>query len=244
MKNPEIKSLYKYKPINLFTLDIIANERIFYALPESFNDPFDAKCSFKRQTSTTPATTAQTKKHFPNGIRDGITAYSLNDHTQDINEFEEKLKSYGILSLSENCKDILMWSHYADDHKGLCIEFERTESCVLGDDTKTKKVNYTKAYPSLTPNIFNSKSLMSEAQLRVLYTKSEQWSYEYEWRSFIINGGTVERIPGRIKSIIFGNRASNSDIDIIRKIVADRNIPLFKASLKSGDFGLKLNKII
>ncbi|TOC13300.1 hypothetical protein CGJ90_24575, partial [Vibrio parahaemolyticus] len=32
--------------------------------------------------------------------------------------------SFGICSLSKTFENILMWSHYADNHKGFVVEFE------------------------------------------------------------------------------------------------------------------------
>nr|WP_312983761.1 DUF2971 domain-containing protein [Clostridioides sp.] len=35
--------------------------------------------------------------------------------------------SYGIASFSENNNSILMWSHYANNHSGLCFEYDSLE---------------------------------------------------------------------------------------------------------------------
>ena len=43
MKHSEVKSLYKYRPINEFTLDIIANARVYYPTADKFNDPYDSE---------------------------------------------------------------------------------------------------------------------------------------------------------------------------------------------------------
>jgi len=51
---------------------------------------------------------------------------------------------YGVLSLSAKNDNILMWSHYADYHKGFCIEFKRSPDNPLGS---TQPVEYVKEYP-------------------------------------------------------------------------------------------------
>ena len=245
MIHPEIKSLYKYKPINQFTLDIIANDRIFYPLPGSFNDPFDTKCSFKNKSALTQ--TADEKKiaqAFPDENPSDITVFTRTDLTQEIDVFKNRLNNFGILSLTGNAKNILMWSHYAEDHKGICIEFERNEVNGLGDSGKTKKVNYTKNYPSLSSKTLLSKKDTESSLMRVLYTKSESWSYEQEWRMLIPQGNTVYAVPGKVKSIIFGARASNMDIDIIEQLIKNKNVVLNKAVLKESEFGIKLEKFI
>ncbi len=43
MNDEFVDSLYKYRSVDSFTLDIIANNRIFFAKPEMFNDPYDTE---------------------------------------------------------------------------------------------------------------------------------------------------------------------------------------------------------
>jgi len=244
MIHPEVTSLFKYKPINKFTLDIIANDRVFYPLPDSFNDPFDTQCSFRNKSTRTQSTdTQKLNKAFPDEDLDEITVSIRKDLTRNIDDFKRELQNFGVLSLAENAKDILMWSHYSEDHKGLCIEFERNASNELGNKDKTTKVNYTKNYPSLSSKTLLSRKDTESALMRVLYTKSECWSYEKEWRMFMPKGNKVYSIPGQIKSITFGARASTMDIDIVKQLITSKNIDLYKAVLKESEFGIKLEKI-
>lgn len=228
--------------MNQFTLDIIAGNRIFYPLPESFNDPFDTQCSFKQTTLITPSTYAEKIAQAFSDDED-IIAHELKDASSNIDKFRDQLKNFGIVSLAESAADILMWSHYADDHKGVCIELDRHENNDLGNGDVTRKVVYTKSYPSLS-----SKSLLSEADVssslqRVLYTKSEHWAYENEWRTFKPSGGKVYPLPGKIKSITFGVRASDMDIEIVKKLITGSDTKLYQAQLKQGEFGIKFAKI-
>lgn len=243
MDNPEIKSLFKYKPINQFTLDIIANHRIYYPLPELFNDPFDTQCSFKDSSVKTQSQDIdKITAAFPDESFSEIIANTSRDLSEDINSFNKSLQGFGILSLAENAKDILMWSHYAQDHKGVCIELERTETNDLGNPNSTRKVAYTKNYPSLRSKSLLTKDDRTSALMRVLYTKSEHWNYEREWRNFQQKGNTVYPVPGKILSITFGVRALKMDIDIIKKLVGN-TVSLYQAQLKKNEFGIKLEKI-
>ncbi|MGL1958428.1 MAG: DUF2971 domain-containing protein [Colwellia sp.] len=242
MKNPEVTSLYKYKPMNQFTLDIIASERIFYALPESFNDPFDTKCSFTNSSAIIQSTDAQKiARAFPNDP--DIMAFELKSTSSDIDKFHHNLKNFGIVSLAESAADILMWSHYADNHKGICIELERHENNELGNISVTRKIVYTKSYPSLNSKILLSQDNFDSSLQRILYTKSKQWVYENEWRTFKPEGGKVYSLPGKIKSVTFGARASTMDIEIVKKLIVGTKIKLYQAVLKQSDFGLKFKKI-
>lgn len=242
MKNPEVLPLYKYKPMNQYTLDIIASERIYYALPESFNDPFDTQCSFTSSTAITHSTDVdKITRAFPDDP--DIMAFELKNVSSGIDSFQRQLKNFGIVSLAESAADILMWSHYADNHKGICIELDRNKHNELGNSEVTSKVKYTKSYPSLNSKLLIDSDKFNSSLQRVLYTKSKQWEYEKEWRTFKPQGGTVYPLPGKIKSVTFGTRSSQMDIEIVKKLIVGTEIKLFQAELKQGDFGIKYKKI-
>lgn len=58
---------------------------------------------------------------------DGTATY-LDYITQDINNyFKERFKDCGVPSLASDWDNPLMWSHYADEHGGICIEYETDE---------------------------------------------------------------------------------------------------------------------
>jgi hypothetical protein len=241
MNHPEVESLFKYKPVNQFTLDIIASDRIFYPKAESFNDPFDTRCSIKGNSAIVNSTDlAKIARAFPTENTSEMLAFTRKDMTKEIGSFNEKLKKFGILSLAEGPKDILMWSHYAEHHKGICIEFQRSKLDDLGDITKTRKVNYTKNYPSVSAKSLLNETDIEKTLMRVLYTKSEFWKYEQEWRMFVPEGNKVYRVPSKIQSITFGSRASQMDIDIVRRLVKGSDILLHQAQLKESEFGLKI----
>jgi hypothetical protein len=81
-------------------------------------------------------------------------------------------KEHGILCFSGTWHNPLMWSHYADRHKGLCLGFDVP-------DTIVREVKYTTVRPKLGKNI-------SEDEIAsLLYLKYAGWSYEKEWRAWV-----------------------------------------------------------
>lgn len=103
--------------------------------------------------------------------------------------------------LSTVYDSILMWSHYADDHKGCCLEFDRdllAKSTVV-DLPKirpyTTRMQYAKSYPSLDHNELNDDELdtfildhtlpdrlTKQWVTEFVPTKYEDWAYEQEVR--------------------------------------------------------------
>ena len=95
----------------------------------------------------------------------------------------ELSKSKGILCFSRRWSNPVMWSHYADRHKGLCLGFD------VPDDTDIfRRVSYT------------SKRIISEIDKlqwaadapdpafnyikQLLFTKFSHWKYEQEVRGY------------------------------------------------------------
>jgi len=76
----------------------------------------------------------------------------------------------GIICFSSNWKDPVIWAHYSDKHKGLCLGFEVPKR--LG-----RKVRYVKKRL-----LFPEHQVLSSEPM--LFTKFASWAYEKEVRSF------------------------------------------------------------
>jgi len=89
-------------------------------------------------------------------------------------------QSRGILCFSERWDNPVIWSHYADKHKGICLEFE-VPSALLS------KINYSQArLKDQIKILLNSDhASQEEAMMRVLMTKFAHWRYERERRIFL-----------------------------------------------------------
>jgi DNA-directed RNA polymerase subunit RPC12/RpoP len=178
---PGITRLYKYVPYNEHSLSILINKKAWFSPVNQFSDPFEFRFALE--------------ENHHNGIP--INIGSVDNARQD----SMKL---GVFCLTEANDNILMWSHYADGHRGFCIEFERSESNELGGESCVPVI-----YPkdNAVPN-FKLKALAErKAFARIATTKAKLWVYEKEWRMISRDpGGGLYPIPGRISAIIFGLR--------------------------------------
>ena len=116
-----------------------------------------------------------------------ILKSSLNDCMDTIKD------AVRVVCFSELYNSMLMWSHYAQDHKGYCIEYNFEERDVYY--SHLYPVMYTKERYAL------SKKDVLEERKDVLYkttcSKSDVWSYEKEWRIVIANYNRI--IPQKIE---------------------------------------------
>lgn len=150
----------------------------------------------------------------------------------------------GCLSLKNN--NSLMWSHYADKHEGMCIEYDLKDFLESNiGNISIIKVNYTGEIINEQGNIKihrNRLSLPDENEsdsynlsisnelIDILSTKSKEWEYEKEYRiiKYFNNDSNVLNLP--IKSICFGAKTPKEDKYLLRKILSNKNIEFYEAN--------------
>ena len=145
----------------------------------------------------------------------------------------------GVFCLTETNDNILMWSHYADGHRGFCIEFERSEKNELGGEKCVPVI-----YPEdNTVPIFKSDALSERKTFsRIATTKAKQWSYEREWRMISKDpGGGLYPVPGRISAIIFGFRMAPQSKTTIMNILG-KDFLYFQAHQAANSYTLNIRR--
>jgi len=131
--------LYKYRSLSTDVerdraRDILLGNQLYFPTRLGFNDPFDCRISLSWAVNedemekkllevyerSPPKGLKGTVKDFLKNCReDGSIAKLLEgDSSQRLTE--KGLDKPGILCLSEKADDILMWSHYAENHRGIC----------------------------------------------------------------------------------------------------------------------------
>ncbi|NWD71172.1 DUF2971 domain-containing protein [Pseudomonas gingeri] len=205
--------LYKYQSVTQHSLLSLINGTVWMSSPTSFNDPFDCAINLdikKLEESIAHAVELVAKtQNVP--VDESLRAQRPDDEAAYATLRESlgaHMQKIGVLCLSETPSEILMWSHYAEHHKGFCIEYRIGETSSLR--TMAHPVKYTDEYPSLS-----LKNLPVEAEENFInvcvHTKASQWSYEKEWRAIMPVGGRLYKAPAPVSAIIFG--ACMSDID-------------------------------
>lgn len=182
----------------------------------------------------------------------------LEDTRRKYNDYwRDPLRTIKIFSVSEHNKSILMWSHYAEYHKGVCFKLK-----VMPEQDNpicaAKKVNYLSKPPSFFSFEEWINSLVSgndSAFFERLYhqyplAKSDVWNYEKEWRvwaPFEENHSAYIDIPivdGEIDAIYFGIEANPELVQRLIGVAKAKNIKrFFRAEKKINEYGLIYNAI-
>lgn len=157
-------------------------------------------------TFNDPFDSQKTKKIFKGNI----------DCSQLLNELR-------IRSLSNYVPDnMLLWSHYADGHKGISIEIELNLPLLLKHNIVLKKIIYSDA--KMKTGLGDPKRITEELYL----TKQSIWKYEQEYRlitlsPYLENNHFLISSPElpffHIKKIIFGLKTIEDDKKLIGKIL-------------------------
>ncbi|MDG4475044.1 DUF2971 domain-containing protein [Thiovibrio frasassiensis] len=173
-------------------------------------------------------------------LNDPFELFGVEMSNNQVRRAFEKMKrelseNRGILCFSEDWSNPVVWSHYANHHKGLCLGFEVPDEC-LG------QVHYSrKRLVADLEKLSNPSSLALDEARKFLFTKYSHWRYEKEHRSFV----TLEdKDPEtglyfvdfsdrlRLESVIVGARSTASRADI-RSALGElaTGVEVFKARL-------------
>jgi len=223
--------LYKYKSINKNTLQTLVDEYIYFTDIFNLNDPFDCRM---------------------------IQEYAKDD---DYREVFKEIGEPRIFSLSRISDNDLLWSHYADQHKGISIGYSFNYNQLLNNDIYIFDVDYKKI-AEYKNNLLRSrvsdtgsnrqKSLSEDASLlNDIIFKKDIWEYEKEVRLFhfgLAGNNKKYNVNNlyKIESIIFGCRTPEADIETVLNIMkskAGTNSEIKNNTLLSDRFNLKFKKM-
>ena len=255
-----------YKYLHPDRIDVLEKCLIRFTQPAALNDPFE----------TLPDFTA-----YRESIRESITERRLPEHKNVLDQFGVNdamiadgalanigvllSRHFGILSLSRCREQILMWSHYADSHRGFVIGFD-SEDPFFSASTGTaigglKEVRYSDSRALLPSDGLKS---LNAGELNVwndniFFTKSIEWKYEQEMR--ILAQPTLADVripletgidiclyrfqPAAVREIIAGAKCSENMLMTLLRTWIDRfpAAEMFNSSISRSSFSIDLKSI-
>lgn len=171
--------IYKYVTAQT-AIRILCSHTIRLTQPSAFNDPFEFLPQFIRRGEELHRIDCVFRFDLQAERRKGIEkkdASSWDAKTSDIAAREllaELDKQIGVLCLTRNPQNLLMWAHYSDEHKGAVIEFDEKHPFFSG----VIPVLYRKKRPIYAFSDFQDRT----APIADLCVKSKIWEYEKEVR--------------------------------------------------------------
>lgn len=139
---------------------------------------------------------------------------------------EELLRRYdkGVFSLAERANCPLMWSHYGDQHRGLCLGYS-----VPDDATKDlHKIRYggsrLVAASAVAAMLNGDDAARRAVDDAVLLKKAKAWGYEREWR--LIGPRGQQNSPLELEEVVFGVRCDDTVKYAVVRALEQRDRPV------------------
>ncbi len=212
--------LYKHLRVDNGSLNVISQPSLKFTSPTNFNDPFDCSflVDFKKNFSIKELKERFGKRIATHNVIDWIKAKQRLLGTWKNQEYDKDFtKNLGVCCLNQNPLSLLMWSHYADFHKGFMVELRfpiNSEELIV--DFIPFRVRYSEDYPTVD---MTSTHLTTEKDIeRTLFTKALEWNYEKEFRILGVNkSGIIEDYPQKyLSSVILGVNTSKENKRLIK----------------------------
>jgi len=252
-----IQSLYKYGRINEKSESLFSTGNVWFSSPSSLNDPFECKPWFefngtkeqiidvlirvlhRNNPTTNPVDTiARAHQIYAEGRHTDPRIWSnLRRYVSDMLQ-----QNIGIYCLTSSNSNILMWSHYADEHKGYCLEFAASDTTPFFGEAQ--KVNYSNEFPVV--DFFETPH---DKQVDLIFlTKFIGWHYEEEHRiiDHQLGPGLRSYPPELLKSVTFGLRMPEQDRAAIRQWLKQRQceVLLYEATIDRREFKIEVQEIM
>jgi hypothetical protein len=133
----------------------------------------------------------------------GTSLFRRNGARAYMGTFQTTLEGLGIGSFCEIHNHVLMWAHYANQHKGICIVYDFAKlRRRLPANVVFTRISYTEEKPVVRST---TRDVMALAK-RVLSVKKRSWLYEREWRMFAPKGRAKYLHTSSIKFVYLGSR--------------------------------------
>lgn len=219
LNNDAPVEFFQYRSDDKRNIDNLEEEIVWASAIRNVNDPFD--CDFNMSVLD------ELEMEFPKE-----TIKPIRESTADLKDW------LAISCFSERKDSILMWSHYANKHKGFCACYNVRD--ILSAKNLLFPVWYReeKILPFCKGKVLTSNPRIKE----IIIQKSLDWAYEKEWRIFkeldkkTDAGKVVENL--KPKKIIIGACADEETKDRLYKIGKDKIIPVTQMHLECGEFKL------
>ena len=163
------------------------------------------------------------------GVEDAMNAHNASE--------------YGAMCLSKSCTDPLLWAHYADKHRGICLGFDipddphKVFSVIYGNERELQD-----PYDLLHKAASQPLEVATDVIMRKLLLKNQRWQYEDEVRLLKpLEKGTTfclfDDEDFALRQVILGLRCKATKKSILNRLRGyNRDVEILKATLSSKEF--------
>lgn len=204
--NPERKTQTLYRFLTADgAIDTLRRRSLRVGRLNKFNDPYEWR----------PVV------HSANGTAESDTVEWVESAFRAMN------RRFGLICFSETCREPVLWSQYADRHRGIVIEFD------LPCGPSLEKVTYSNERVVLERSTIGNSEHENSNQRKLRdggVRKSKGWDYEDEWRLTVLLKRTLYCDksywlgfePYYVKRVILGEFCSKTAKNKINRLLECR----------------------
>lgn len=246
--------IYRYQPPTAQAIASLSASQLWFSDPRGFNDPYDCalelidlavrdslsnitrdQCLVLADHLLSGEEVSDMERHRDMDViakKDdselrNIVAFVMRDNIKEV------LKGFGACCFARKVDNLLMWSHYADSHRGFCMEFDTSKDPF----DAAEDVQYSDYYPELDLEklLSNKEPVLRE----YLYTKANCWRHEGELRIFNRSpNAPFDFQPSALTAVYCGSKMQRTHHEMISKLLRETDTKLYSMHLEQGSFKL------
>ena len=257
LTNFAAKKIYKYQAAfysndgNNRDLQNLSDNKMWLSVPKHFNDPFDCQINPRSVVALGILSDADIKQRYDNSIEDRKSIENvITEQSKKLSGFMDSLRQkISVACFSEINDSILMWGHYANGHRGICIEYNLFDF-IEKLDFSPLPVVYSEYMAPYEGEISSNNTFAY--YFKSLYRKATEWSYEKEWRIIREDDVCGENWKGNgalLKSVkpaglYLGCQANDKLQNDVKSLSQEIDCPLMQMRIEEGEFKLSPERII
>jgi Protein of unknown function (DUF2971) len=201
-------SLYRYRPLGKYAareVQAIKEGFIYCPAYSAMNDPMEGLHRLSSRLAENPRSTKSRAN------------------------IQQALKNMGIASMSEVNDHEPMWAHYADQFKGMCVQYSLNR-LLKGMDANIAITRMM--YSEIEPVLLDDRSNAVDRARLCLSSKTVRWASEREWRLFRDSEGEARyKDMKTVTKIFLGSRVNKDNEQLVRNAADTLNVSVVKMEI-------------
>ena len=266
-KKEDWRPLYKYYKNFEYALDAVANRRIYFPTVDKLNDPFDCRPKFSllsckneseedwrayffilaKKGSEENITDEEADLHADGAIKkqkhkDLCWLYKADQSVKNNHKSFLEDNHLRICSFSQSSRNQMLWAHYADNHKGVVLQFRKSilKGKAFAVEYYDGRITLKRYVDAINRTWKDDDDVLAHGRL-VFGSKSDEWKGEDEIRCFNQNK-YLKFEEEMLAGILVGNECLPHRLEIFQKAISawNRKPKIFKEDSQSSSL-IKMN---
>ena len=211
---------YAFRPCTKYLYRSLVKEQLNVSSPTQFNDPFDCPIF---ELLNSHGDEISKLLHLAYRYTTKVACFVKNDKLPTGDDFTNKPKHEGD---SPEYLNELMWAHYADSHKGVCIKYRFPNTITRHPKCGEKVLAYFRDV-RYSNDVYHTGKNGNITMQDAFFLKSKAWEYENEVRYlYFDHDGKTDyaqvEIPGCVTAVYFGLKCPEEERLFIMKLLESK----------------------